>query len=68
MKELGIYIHIPFCVKKCDYCDFISFPNQLNKIESYVETVKEEIETLKIDNDYKITTIYFGGRNTFIIR
>ena len=42
-KELGIYIHIPFCQHKCDYCDFISFSNKQDFIENYVEVVKKEI-------------------------
>ena len=66
MKELGIYIHIPFCKKKCDYCDFISYSDKINCIKEYVETLKNEIkhELNKIVNDkknYRVTTIYIGG-------
>ena len=44
-KEIGIYIHIPFCKKKCYYCDFVSFPNCNNEIiVRYVEDLKKEIE------------------------
>ena len=32
-KELGIYVHIPFCIRKCAYCDFISYPNKLEMQE-----------------------------------
>lgn len=61
-KELGIYIHIPFCIKKCDYCDFISYPNQLEKQDEYTEKIVEEIKAEKeILQNYRITTIYFGG-------
>ena len=42
-KELGIYIHIPFCQHKCDYCDFVSFSNKQEYIENYIEAVKKEI-------------------------
>ena len=64
-KELGIYIHIPFCQHKCDYCDFISFSNKQNMVKSYVEAVKKEINSYFqnkafLDN-YNITTIYIGG-------
>ena len=45
--ELGIYIHIPFCVKKCDYCDFISYANKFNKQEEYIKKIIEEIEDYK---------------------
>lgn len=62
MKELGIYIHIPFCKRKCAYCDFISFSNKTGLIEKYIETLKKEINKLKIDKEnYVIKTIYFGG-------
>lgn len=58
-KEIGIYVHIPFCKKKCDYCDFISYCNKDNLIEEYIESVKKEIEHQNIKS--KITTIYIGG-------
>ncbi len=59
-KELGIYIHIPFCKQKCYYCDFVSFSNKERYIEKYVETVKREIDSYDLSN-YNITTIYIGG-------
>lgn len=61
MKELGIYIHIPFCKKKCDYCDFISHCDKSDLIEEYIEKLKEEIESNLNNKEYEITTIYIGG-------
>lgn len=64
MKELGIYIHIPFCKQKCFYCDFLSYSNKYYLLSEYIECIKKEIscslenETLE---DYEITTIYIGG-------
>lgn len=60
--ELGIYVHIPFCMKKCDYCDFISYSNCFDMQDKYVETLLEEIEENKdlIKNNF-ISTIYIGG-------
>lgn len=60
--ELGIYIHIPFCVKKCDYCDFISYSNCFDMQEKYAEKLLEEIEENKdlLRNNF-ISTIYIGG-------
>ena len=58
-KEVGIYVHIPFCKKKCDYCDFISYSNKDSKIEDYIQAVTKEIELQKIKSE--ITTIYIGG-------
>lgn len=61
MKDLGIYVHIPFCIKKCDYCDFISYCDKNNLIEEYIEKLKEEI-TNNLDNkEYTVKTIYIGG-------
>ena len=62
MKELGIYIHIPFCKQKCIYCDFISFANKDNMQKEYIEALKKEILNWKKNNDqYTIKTIYIGG-------
>lgn len=60
--ELGIYIHIPFCIKKCDYCDFISYSNCFEMQEKYVEKLLEEIEENRqlLKNNF-ISTIYIGG-------
>lgn len=62
MKELGIYIHIPFCKRKCAYCDFISFSGHQKLIEPYINSLIREIKNYKIDKEnYVIKTIYFGG-------
>ena len=58
-KEIGIYVHIPFCKQKCYYCDFVSYCNKDDLIEKYVNAVKKEIELQKIKS--QITTIYIGG-------
>lgn len=65
-KELGIYIHIPFCKHKCYYCDFISFENKNKNIEQrYIHSIKKEIdkyfENPNFLEQYNITTIYIGG-------
>lgn len=61
-KELGIYVHIPFCIKKCAYCDFISYPNKLEMQEKYVKKILEEIDGAKqIISNCKVTTVYIGG-------
>lgn len=64
MKELGIYIHIPFCKQKCYYCDFISYANKEEKVKEYIESLQREIELESDgykDEEYEITTIYIGG-------
>lgn len=60
--ELGIYVHIPFCVKKCDYCDFVSYSDKFNIQEEYVKKLIEEIEdNEELLKQNEITTIYIGG-------
>lgn len=62
MKNLGVYIHIPFCKRKCAYCDFTSFSGKAKLIDKYIEALKQEINKTKIDKqEYLVSTIYFGG-------
>ena len=62
MKELGLYIHIPFCKQKCKYCDFISYANKNENIKEYIGALKQEIiENKDKTKDFQISTIYFGG-------
>lgn len=58
-KEIGIYIHIPFCKQKCYYCDFVSFANCTN-IKEYINQLKKEIKETNL-SQYNISTIYIGG-------
>ena len=60
MKRLGLYIHIPFCDRICNYCDFTAFQGANSKIEEYVETLNKEIE-LKGNKDFLIDSIFIGG-------
>ena len=59
-NNFGIYIHIPFCKRKCSYCDFISFSSKDSLIEGYVRALKKEIEEFDFSK-YNVTTIYLGG-------
>ncbi len=61
MRYLEIYIHIPFCVKKCDYCDFLSFAADKETQERYVEELKKEILQWKGRGDETVSTVFFGG-------
>jgi oxygen-independent coproporphyrinogen-3 oxidase len=54
----GLYIHIPFCVKKCAYCDFYSLPQKLESLDAYVEAVLTEARKYR-GTDFQ--TIYLGG-------
>ena len=68
-KELGIYIHIPFCKQKCYYCDFVSYVDTVERMNKYIEKLKEEIINEKniYQNDYNVTTIYIGGGTPSIL-
>ncbi len=61
-RNLSIYIHIPFCVRKCNYCDFLSFPADETAREAYVETLLAEmkLEAGKYEG-YRTTTVFLGG-------
>lgn len=62
IHDLGIYIHIPFCVKKCDYCDFLSAPATEERKKEYFEALLIEIESYKGRmQEYTVPTIFFGG-------
>ena len=62
MKELGLYIHIPFCKQKCKYCDFKSYANKEDYIKEYVQALKKEmLENIDKAKEYEVSTIYFGG-------
>lgn len=61
MNKVGCYIHIPFCEKKCYYCDFAAFPNLENWIEPYVDNLIKEIRLYREKMDVIIDSIYIGG-------
>jgi oxygen-independent coproporphyrinogen-3 oxidase len=61
-KKLSLYIHIPFCEKKCDYCDFNSFDDQSEKMKDYVEALIAQIKEYSSSvKSYEIDTVYIGG-------
>ncbi len=61
-QDLGIYIHIPFCVKKCDYCDFLSAPASDEIKKRYILAILQEIYSYKdLATDYQVPTIFIGG-------
>ena len=67
MEKLGIYIHIPFCVKKCAYCDFYSMCD-LSLQESYVDALIAQIKSFRAEAKNRIVdTIYIGGGTPSIL-
>lgn len=68
-ENIGIYIHIPFCKKKCFYCDFVSYENKDNLIQEYIDAVCLEIlQNAEILSEYNISTVYFGGGTPSLIK
>ena len=62
MKDLAIYVHIPFCRQKCKYCDFNSYAGKQEYIQEYIEALTEEIlRQAKKTKDYVVKSVYFGG-------
>lgn len=61
MEKVGCYIHIPFCAKKCYYCDFCAYMNLEHRIDNYINNLIEEIEIYQQKLCCKIDSIYIGG-------
>ena len=62
MNRLGLYIHIPFCRSKCDYCDFYSLSGKENKMDAYQKALLAHLaETAPSARGYQVDTVYFGG-------
>lgn len=68
-EELSLYIHIPFCVRKCGYCDFLSAPADEKARDRYVQALLMEIERYRGTEtaDRKIKTFYIGGGTPSIL-
>ena len=64
----GIYIHVPFCKSKCTYCDFASYPREINKTESYFACLYREIEARGRELSSKtFDTVYIGGGTPSVV-
>ena len=61
-EKLGVYLHIPFCKAKCDYCDFYSLAGREGQMDSYVKAVTAHIrETAPQAKGWQVDTVYIGG-------
>lgn len=61
-NSLGVYIHVPFCAKKCPYCDFYSVKYSKSLVEDYVKAICLDIKNQSLSlKSYLIDSIYFGG-------
>ena len=61
-NELSLYVHIPFCVRKCLYCDFLSFGDKESLMEDYFKALSKELKESAGDyRDREVKTVFFGG-------
>ena len=68
MKELELYLHIPFCERTCAYCDFLSAPADLPVRISYIKKLQEEIAYYGAQyGEYQVSSIFFGGGTPTIL-
>ncbi len=59
--KIGLYVHIPFCVRKCNYCDFCSYPKRIDDVaEDYIDALLKEAESYR-GRGYSVDTLYIGG-------
>lgn len=67
-KDLGLYLHVPFCMKKCKYCDFLSWAGSEEEQETYVQGLLKEIESYReFAKGYKVSTVFLGGGTPSIL-
>ncbi len=68
MKELELYIHIPFCVRKCKYCDFLSAPASQRERQAYVDSLCGKIRSYADSaKAYHVVSIFLGGGTPSIL-
>ena len=60
-RPLELYVHIPFCVRKCQYCDFLSGPSDEETKGRYIEALLQEIHAAEHTEDYEIVSVFIGG-------
>ena len=67
-NAISLYVHIPFCHKRCNYCDFNTYAGEELRIPEYISALEEEME-ISSENDLKeiVHTLYFGGGTPSLI-
>jgi oxygen-independent coproporphyrinogen-3 oxidase len=68
MDRLGVYIHIPFCARKCPYCDFYSTRYNKETVSLYVDSLIRNFRAFSLENGKKkIVSVYFGGGTPILL-
>lgn len=68
MKEIGLYIHIPFCKRKCLYCDFNSYEVQKHDEDEYIKALLREIKIYLKEEQFIFKTVFIGGGTPTVIK
>ena len=68
MREIQLYLHIPFCIRKCGYCDFLSGPADETAQRAYTEALLREIRVLGQRTEAAVSTIFIGGGTPTVLR
>lgn len=66
-KEFRLYAHIPFCIKKCAYCDFLSWPDSQRNQERYVQALCREISAYRGNFPRRVSSVFLGGGTPSIL-
>ena len=66
-RDLELYVHIPFCAQKCGYCDFLSFASDSFAKRQYIDALTEEIRAVKVDEAYRVSSVFIGGGTPSIL-
>lgn len=61
MRKIGLYIHLPFCKRKCNYCDFCSYVGREGDIHAYVDALLRQAESVPAPEGRVVDSVYFGG-------
>ena len=67
-KKLELYIHIPFCVQKCQYCDFLSGPSDQETRDRYIKALRAEIQAVQGVEAYEIVSVFIGGGTPSVLK
>lgn len=68
MNDAAIYVHIPFCRRKCAYCDFSSFPDQLGDVDRYLEALLQEMRAAREEyGAFAVPSVFIGGGTPSIV-
>ena len=59
--SFGVYVHVPFCAHRCDYCDFATWTDRAHLIDEYVDACLTDLERRQAATDRAATSVFFGG-------